>query len=113
MVVCPVCGIQNDEYAIVCGSCKSYIQNRIANLDCSCHRHCQPNSDGDSRSRLGGGGGCSLATQGRDSHMMACSVVLALFLARVRTQRSRVRSKLAERPNRPEVAPDGVSVWRQ
>ena len=42
--------------------------NRIANLDCSCHRHCQPNSDGDSRSRLGGGGGCSLATQGRDSH---------------------------------------------
>ena len=33
MVVCPVCGTQNDEYAIVCGSCKSFIQNRIANLD--------------------------------------------------------------------------------
>ncbi len=33
MVVCPVCQTQNDEFAIVCSSCKSYIQNRIANLD--------------------------------------------------------------------------------
>lgn len=33
MVICPVCKTQNDEYAIVCHSCKSYIQNRIANLD--------------------------------------------------------------------------------
>jgi hypothetical protein len=33
MVICPVCKTQNDEYAIVCRDCKSYIQNRIANLD--------------------------------------------------------------------------------
>ena len=33
MIICPVCKTQNDEYAVVCSSCKSYIQNRIANLD--------------------------------------------------------------------------------
>lgn len=33
MITCRVCNTENDEYAIVCGNCKSYIQNRIANLD--------------------------------------------------------------------------------
>ncbi len=33
MISCPVCKTQNDEYAIVCSNCKSYIQNRIHNLD--------------------------------------------------------------------------------
>jgi hypothetical protein len=33
MITCAVCKTQNDEYAIVCTSCKSYIQNRIPNLD--------------------------------------------------------------------------------
>ncbi len=33
MIVCPVCRSENDEYAITCTSCRSYVQNRIANLD--------------------------------------------------------------------------------
>ena len=33
MITCSVCKTQNDEYAITCGNCKSYIQNRIPNLD--------------------------------------------------------------------------------
>ena len=33
MITCKVCNTENDEYAIVCATCKSYIQNRIANLD--------------------------------------------------------------------------------
>jgi len=33
MIVCPVCAIQNDEYAITCSSCGSYVQDRIPTLD--------------------------------------------------------------------------------
>jgi hypothetical protein len=33
MVTCGVCKTENDEFAIVCRNCKSYIQNRIPNLD--------------------------------------------------------------------------------
>jgi len=33
MITCGVCKTENDEFAITCRSCKSYIQNRIANLD--------------------------------------------------------------------------------
>lgn len=33
MIHCRVCNTQNDEFAIVCQNCKSYIQNRIPNLD--------------------------------------------------------------------------------
>jgi hypothetical protein len=33
MVTCGVCKAENDEFAIVCRNCKSYIQNRIPNLD--------------------------------------------------------------------------------
>jgi hypothetical protein len=33
MITCTSCHAENDEFAIVCKSCKSYIQNRIPNLD--------------------------------------------------------------------------------
>ena len=33
MITCGVCKTENDEFAITCRSCKSYIQNRIPNLD--------------------------------------------------------------------------------
>lgn len=33
MITCSVCQTENDEYATVCGKCKSFIQNRISNLD--------------------------------------------------------------------------------
>ena len=33
MITCRVCNTENDEYAIVCRNCKSYVQNRIQNLD--------------------------------------------------------------------------------
>jgi hypothetical protein len=33
MVVCPVCTIQNDDFAITCSSCGSYVQDRIPTLD--------------------------------------------------------------------------------
>jgi hypothetical protein len=33
MITCGVCKTENDEFAIVCRNCKSYIQNRIPNLD--------------------------------------------------------------------------------
>lgn len=33
MIPCKVCNTENDEFAIVCHNCKSYVQNRIPNLD--------------------------------------------------------------------------------
>jgi hypothetical protein len=33
MITCGVCKTENDEFAITCRNCKSYIQNRIPNLD--------------------------------------------------------------------------------
>ncbi len=33
MITCSVCKTQNDEYAVTCVSCRSFIQNRIPNLD--------------------------------------------------------------------------------
>ncbi len=33
MIRCKVCNAENDQFAIVCQKCKSYIQNRIPNLD--------------------------------------------------------------------------------
>lgn len=33
MIVCPVCAIQNDDYAITCFSCGSYVQDRVPTLD--------------------------------------------------------------------------------
>jgi len=33
MITCGVCKAENDEFAIVCVKCRSYIQNRIPNLD--------------------------------------------------------------------------------
>ena len=33
MITCKVCNASNDEFATVCSHCKSYIQNRITNLD--------------------------------------------------------------------------------
>ncbi len=33
MILCKVCNTENDEFATVCRSCKSFIQNRITNLD--------------------------------------------------------------------------------
>lgn len=33
MKTCSVCHTENDEFAVVCSHCKSYIQNRIPNLD--------------------------------------------------------------------------------
>jgi len=33
MIVCPSCSHTNADLAIVCGSCKGYLQNRVANLD--------------------------------------------------------------------------------
>lgn len=33
MIICSVCKAENDEFAVVCRQCKSYIQNRIPNLD--------------------------------------------------------------------------------
>ncbi len=33
MIVCKVCNTENDEFATVCRACKSFIQNRITNLD--------------------------------------------------------------------------------
>jgi hypothetical protein len=31
--ICPNCGSENNRYAIVCISCKAYLQNRVVNLD--------------------------------------------------------------------------------
>ena len=33
MISCKVCNAENDEFATVCRNCKSFIQNRITNLD--------------------------------------------------------------------------------
>jgi hypothetical protein len=33
MISCPVCGEQNDDLAVVCRSCKSYIQAKVDTLD--------------------------------------------------------------------------------
>jgi hypothetical protein len=33
MITCTSCHTENDEFAIVCRNCRSYIQNRIPNLD--------------------------------------------------------------------------------
>lgn len=33
MILCPVCSHQNDEFALRCVSCSSFIQDRIPNLD--------------------------------------------------------------------------------
>ncbi len=33
MITCPVCSLENDEFAVTCGRCKGFLQNRIANLD--------------------------------------------------------------------------------
>jgi hypothetical protein len=33
MIVCPVCQTENDQYAVICRSCRGYIQNKIPNLD--------------------------------------------------------------------------------
>ncbi len=33
MIVCKVCNTENDEFATVCRTCRSFIQNRITNLD--------------------------------------------------------------------------------
>ena len=33
MLVCPVCGVENDDLAVVCVSCKSYVQAKIDTLD--------------------------------------------------------------------------------
>ncbi|HVN48517.1 MAG TPA: Yip1 family protein [Bacteroidota bacterium] len=33
MIVCPVCQTENDQYAVVCRSCRGFLQNKIPNLD--------------------------------------------------------------------------------
>jgi hypothetical protein len=33
MLRCPVCQFENDEFAVLCGRCKAFLQNRIPNLD--------------------------------------------------------------------------------
>lgn len=33
MIQCPVCHAENDEFATRCRSCKSFLQNRVVNLD--------------------------------------------------------------------------------
>lgn len=33
MITCSVCSFENDEFAITCGRCKGFLQNRIPNLD--------------------------------------------------------------------------------
>ena len=33
MIACPVCSHENNDFAITCASCSSFIQNRIVNLD--------------------------------------------------------------------------------
>lgn len=33
MIKCPVCSSENDDAAVVCGSCGSYLQERVPNLD--------------------------------------------------------------------------------
>lgn len=33
MIICPVCQTENDQYAVICRSCRGYIQNKIPNLD--------------------------------------------------------------------------------
>ena len=33
MITCPVCGEQNDDLAVVCRSCKSYVQAKVDTLD--------------------------------------------------------------------------------
>src|SRR3990172_9576323 len=33
MIICPVCSHQNDEFAIKCTECGSYVQDRVPTLD--------------------------------------------------------------------------------
>jgi len=33
MIACTVCGTQNDEFAVVCASCKSFLQMKVDNLN--------------------------------------------------------------------------------
>ena len=33
MIPCPVCRVENDEFATTCRSCKAFLQNRVVNLD--------------------------------------------------------------------------------
>ncbi|MBM4168260.1 MAG: hypothetical protein FJ215_03780 [Ignavibacteria bacterium] len=33
MIVCPSCSTENEDLAVVCRSCKGYLQNRVVNLD--------------------------------------------------------------------------------
>lgn len=33
MIPCPVCRVENDEFATSCRSCKAFLQNRVPNLD--------------------------------------------------------------------------------
>lgn len=33
MIACPVCQVENDDFATTCKACKAFIQNRIPNLD--------------------------------------------------------------------------------
>lgn len=33
MIKCRVCNTENDEFAVICLNCKSFIQNRVTNLD--------------------------------------------------------------------------------
>ncbi len=33
MIACTVCGTQNDEFAVVCASCKSFLQTKVDNLN--------------------------------------------------------------------------------
>ncbi|HTY58728.1 MAG TPA: Yip1 family protein [Bacteroidota bacterium] len=33
MIACTVCGTQNDEFAVICASCKSFLQTKVDNLN--------------------------------------------------------------------------------
>jgi hypothetical protein len=33
MITCGVCGTENDEYAVLCASCKAYLQSKVEGLD--------------------------------------------------------------------------------
>ena len=33
MITCSICGVQNDELAVLCSSCKSYLQSKVDSLN--------------------------------------------------------------------------------
>lgn len=33
MIICPVCGLQNDDLAVLCVSCRSFLQSKVDNLN--------------------------------------------------------------------------------